>query len=35
MRAIEAAVFDELCRLLDPGVVPFKPTKVLFLICDF
>ncbi len=29
MRAIEAAVFDELCRLLDPGVVPFKPTKVL------
>ena len=27
MRAIEAAVFDELCRLMDPGVKPFKPTK--------
>lgn len=27
MRAIEAAVFEELCRLLDPGVVPFKPKK--------
>lgn len=27
MRAIEAAVFEELCRLLDPGVQPFKPKK--------
>ena len=27
MRAIEAAVFDELCKLLDPGVKPFRPTK--------
>lgn len=26
-RVIQKAVFDELCRLLDPGVEPFKPKK--------
>ena len=27
LRLIQKTVFDELCKLVDPGVEPFKPTK--------